>query len=148
MTEEAAITALIDDFYDTVSGPAGPRSVERQRRIFHPAAQLMRTGLGPDGRPWIKVMTPEGWVADTAEFFATNDFYERDAGCDVERFGHIAWARSVYEARRHPDDRELVKRGVNTIQLFHDGDRWWITSVLWTDERSDLPLPEGWLAQR
>jgi hypothetical protein len=143
--DDAAIAALIADFYDAVSGPAGPRSVERQRRIFHPAAPLARTGVGADGKPWCTVMTPEGWVEDTAAFFATNDFHESDAGLEVERFGHIAWARSVYEARRHPGDSQLVKRGVNSIQLFHDGGRWWILHVVWTDERPDLPLPAGWV---
>ena len=108
----------------------------------------MRSGVGADGRPWIQVMTPEGWVEDTAAFFAANDFYETETALEVERFGQIAWARSVYEARRQPDDREPVKRGVNFVHLFHDGERWWIAGVIWADERADLPLPPAWLAAR
>ena len=33
-------------------------------------------------------------------------------------------------------------RGINSIQLFHDGDRWWVVSVLWDNERPGNPLPE------
>ena len=148
MTDDASIAALLTEFYDAVSGPAGPRDLERERRLFLPGAHLMRSGLGADGKPWIKVMTPEGWVEDTAAFFAANDFYETEAAREVERFGHIAWARSVYEARRRPGDADLVKRGVNFVHLFHDGERWWIAGVIWTDERPDLPLPAHWLPPR
>jgi hypothetical protein len=105
----------------------------------------VRTRVAAAGTRTIQVMTPEGWVADTAEFFASTGFWERDAGLAVERFGPIARARSVYEASRHEDYRELEKRGVNFLNLFHDGRRWWITSVIWTDERADLPLPGTWL---
>jgi hypothetical protein len=30
---------------------------------------------------------------------------------------------------------------INSIQLFHDGDRWWVMSVLWDNEREGNPLP-------
>jgi hypothetical protein len=36
--------------------------------------------------------------------------------------------------------RELG-RGVNSIQLFWDGTRWWISGVAWDDERADNPIP-------
>ena len=145
-SEDTAIAALIAEFYAAVSGPAGPRDLAREQRLFLPGAHLMRTGVDADGRPWIKVMTSEEYVADTAPFFAANSFYERDAALQVERFGQIAWARSVYEARRRPEDRELAKRGVNFLQLYWDGERWWIAAVIWADERPDLPLPAEWFS--
>ena len=144
MSAEAAIAALIAEFYDVVSGPAGPRDLAREKALFHPAARLMRSGVGPDGRPWLEVMTPEGWVEDTAAFFAAHDFYERETAGQIEVFGQIAWARSVYEARERPDAPAPVKRGINTIQLYWDGTRWWIVNVLWADERPDLPIPAAW----
>lgn len=129
-----------------MSGPAG-RSIDwdREREMYHPAARLMRSGVDEDGRPWIRVMTLDDYIVDTTPFFAENDFYEVEIGRHVDRFGNVAQVRSAYEARRHPDDADLLKRGVNLIQLYNDGVRWWIISVLWDNERPAVCLPSDWL---
>jgi hypothetical protein len=144
MGDDPGIGALLDELYASISGPAGPRDLARELALFHPTGRLMRTGVDESGRPWIKVMTPEEYHADTADFFAAGDFYEIEIARRVERFGNIAWVRSVYEARRHPDDPEVLKRGVNSLQLYHDGERWWILTNLWDNEREGVEVPEGW----
>ena len=60
-------------------------------------------------------------------------------------FGNVARLFSSYEARFDPDDPEPFKRGINSIQLFHDGKRWWIINMLWDNERDDNPLPAKYL---
>lgn len=147
MTDLSAIEGVLDELYAAISGPAGPRDLERERRLFHPEARLMRTGVDANGRPWIRVMSPEEYHADTAPFFAGEDFYEIEVARAIERFGNIAWVGSVYEARRHPSDSEVLKRGVNSIQLFHDGARWWVVSVLWVNEREGLAVPAEWMGR-
>ena len=142
--DDPQLGALIAEFYDTVSGPAGARDWSREREIFHPAARLMRTGVDEQGKPWIRVMNVDDYIEDTAPFFAANDFYEIEVARRVDRFGNVAQVRSVYEARRSPDDAEIVKRGVNSIQLFHDGERWWVVSVLWDNERAGVEVPAEW----
>jgi hypothetical protein len=138
------LDALIDEFYAIISGPAGPRDWSRERAILHPQARLMRTGVDEAGRPWIRVMSLDEYIADTAPFFAAADFHEIEVAGRVDRFGNWAHVRSVYEARRSPGDPELLKRGVNSIQLFHDGDRWLIVSVLWDNEREGVEVPPDW----
>jgi hypothetical protein len=56
MSEEAKIGAVVDEMYDMISGPAGPRDWARQRAIFHPDARQMRTGLDDSGIAWIMIM--------------------------------------------------------------------------------------------
>jgi hypothetical protein len=34
------------------------------------------------------------------------------------------------------------------VQLYHDGDRWWVISVLWDNERTGVELPREWLAKK
>lgn len=145
MAKDPEIGAVLDELYAAISGPAGPRDLERELALFHPAGRLMRTGAHPDGRPWIRVMSPEDYHANTAPFFAAADFYEIEVARHVERFGNIAWVRSVYEARRHPDDEAMLFRGVNSLQLFHDGERWRILAVLWANEPEGVKVPEEWL---
>ena len=36
-------------------------------------------------------------------------------------------------------------RGINSIQLFYDGSRWWIVTVYWQHESAEHPIPEKYL---
>jgi hypothetical protein len=144
--DDPALDELLRTFYANISGPAGsPRPAAADEGVHHPQARLMRTGVDAEGRSWIRVMSLAEYDEDTRDFFATTDFYEIEVARRAERFGNIAWVRSVYEARRHPDDPELIKRGINSIQLFHDGTRWQVVSVLWDNERPGVAVPADWL---
>jgi hypothetical protein len=135
-TVEGVITAL----YETISGPAGPRDWDRERQLFAPGARLMPTRPRDDGSHSIQILDLEGYIASRSAFFEETSFYEQEVDRREERFGHIVHAWSAYEGRYAPDG-EVVLRGVNSIQLYHDGDRWWVLSVLWDNERTEIPLP-------
>jgi hypothetical protein len=134
-------SSVIDAMYAMVSGPAGPRDWSLQRAIFHPNARQMRTGVAADGKPWIKIMTLDEYAADAAAFFAANDFHEIEVARRIHRFGNIAHAWSVYEARRTPDDTTPERRGVNSIQLYrNEAGCWQIVSMIWDNERPGLAV--------
>ena len=136
------LSAVISAMYAMISGPAGPRDWSVQERIFHPQARQMRTGVGQDGKPWIKIMSLDEYVADTREFFAANDFFEIEIGRSVLEFGNIAHAWSAYEARRSLADAKPERRGVNSIQLYrNERGQWQIMSMIWDNERAGLRLP-------
>ena len=134
-----SIESIVKAMYEVISGPAGTRDWERERTLLHPSARLMPTRV-EDGRPVVDVFDCEGYITSRAPFFAANDFYEIEVAHRVERFGNIAHVWSTYEGRRSPDDPRFLFRGINIIQLFHDGDRWWVMSVMWDNERPDNPL--------
>ena len=54
-------------------------------------------------------------------------------------------AFSTYDSRRTLADARPFARGVNSIQLWHDGRRWWVVSVFWQAERPDSPIPAAYL---
>jgi hypothetical protein len=101
----------------------------------------MRTGLGEDGRAWIKIMGLDDYAANTAPFFAANPFYEVEMARKVDVFGNMAHAWSVYEARRAPDDATPERRGINSIQLYKDPDLGWrVISMIWDNEREGVKV--------
>jgi hypothetical protein len=51
----------------------------------------------------------------------------------TETFGNMAHVLSFYESRRE-EHGEPFTTGVNSMQLFYDGTRWWIASVMWNTE--------------
>ncbi len=36
-------------------------------------------------------------------------------------------------------------RGINSFQLWHDGDRWWVVSIFWENESAENPIPDKYL---
>jgi hypothetical protein len=136
MDQRAAIGAVIDEMYDMISGPAGPRDGSRQRKVFHPEARQMRTGVDGQGAPSIRIMSPAEYEADVTPFFAANPFYEVEIARRIDVLGNMAHVWSLYEARTSPDDPKPERRGINSIQLYNDPERGWtIMSMIWDNER-------------
>ena len=136
------IGAVVDAMYAMISGPQGPRDWALQAEIFHPDARQMRTWVGEDRRPNIKIMDPAAYQADVEPFFAAHDFYEVEIARRIDVFGNMAQVWSAYEARTELGDAEPERRGINSIQLFREADgRWRIMSMIWDNERPGLSLP-------
>jgi hypothetical protein len=135
------LEAVIEAFYETISGPAGGRDWERSAQLMHPDARMVRTRLDEEGLPVAFSFSVEGYREATAPLLATMDFYEKEIAARTIRFGNIAQRFSAYEAYDRPEGGRLIKRGMNMIQLFDDGRRWWIMHVIWDDEREGVTLP-------
>ena len=138
----AEIDAVISEMYAMISGSAGPRDWRRQAKCFHPEARQIRTTIGADGQPELTIMGLDDYAANTAPFFAANDFYEIETGRRVELFGTIAHAWSAYEARTSLDpSAEAERRGINSIQLAWDADDGWrIIAMIWDNERAGVSV--------
>jgi hypothetical protein len=137
MTDEEAIGAAVDEMYAMISGPMGPRDWSRQAKCFLPDARQVRTWVDEQGRPQRKVMGLEDYSASTQPFFDANDFYEVETSRRIDLFGNMAHVWSGYEARRSPDDSDVERRGINSIQLFKDADHGWrIIHMIWDNERN------------
>jgi hypothetical protein len=111
--------------------------------LFCPGARLIPTakaGATDDLAP--AMLDVDGFSARVEPYFAEHGFYEKEIARRIERFGHIAHVWSTYESRHSPDDPEPFMRGINSIQLFYDGNRWWIVTIYWQQESKEHPIPE------
>jgi hypothetical protein len=149
--DTATIDGVVTALYEAISGPAGPRDWERDRKLYAPGAVLMPTGPIPVANAPRAAAPPaagrvpltfDQWLDSRRAFFASDDFYEWEVARQSFRFGNVAHVLSVYHAGRRPRDPEPLFRGINSLQLFHDGRRWWIVSIAWDNERPDNPLPD------
>ena len=136
MTDDERIGAVIDEMYAMISGPAGPRDWSRQANSFLPEARQVRTWVDEQGRPQMLSMSPDEYAANTTPFFAANPFFEVETERRIDRFGNMAHVWSHYEARTSPDDADVERRGINSIQLFNHPDHGWrIIHMIWDNER-------------
>ena len=141
-----SMDAIIAAVYDVISGPAGrKRDWDRMRSLFVPSARLIPTGPRQTGGYGSRVLTVEEYIERASAAFEKQGFYEREAARKVEMFGQIAHVFSTYESRHAPDDARAFQRGINSIQLMNDGQRWWIVTIFWQGEDDKNPLPEKYL---
>jgi hypothetical protein len=145
-----SVDAIIAAVYDVISGPAGEaRDWDRWRSLFHPAARLMPVGPNLEapqsGEYRVNVITPEDYATNAGPYLEENGFFEREIGRVEERFGPVVHLFSTYDSKRTLDDPEPFARGINSFQLMHDGERWWVMSVFWTSEGPDLAIPQKYL---
>lgn len=97
------------------------------------------------GEQKLRTITPEEYIKISGPMLEELGFFEKEVGRKHEEFAHIYHAFSTYEARQKQGDAKPMMRGINSIQLFHDGQRWWITTVYWEAETPETPLPEKYL---
>ena len=141
---EAIITAL----YDVISGgPNQNRDWDRFRSLFTSGARLIVGAPSPDGSVPSRNMTVEEYVVMADPFLKRDGFWEREIASRVERYGNVAHVFSTYESRVKSADAPPFSRGINSIQLVTNGERWWVVTILWDFERPGNPIPAQYLPQ-
>jgi hypothetical protein len=140
-----SIDAIIAALYDVISGPAGQaRDWPRFHSLFVPGARLIPTFVR-ENEVRHRVITPEEYAASSGPVLEERGFFEREIGRTTERFGNVAHVFSAYDSKHTPDDAEPFARGINSIQLLHDGTRWWVVTIFWDSERAGNPIPPTYL---
>lgn len=141
-----SIDGIIAALYDVISGPAGQkRNWDRLRTLFIPEARMIPTGRRADGGSGKKVMSVEEYIASSGPFLEKNGFFEYEISRKTEQFGGIVHVFSTYASKRTLADEKPFMRGINSIQLWNDGTRWWVVTIFWENESADRPLPEKYL---
>jgi hypothetical protein len=136
------IDGLIHAYYDVVSGPAGqPRQWARDRTLYMPDAHFVALGKGFKGEPVVRIMDHQEYVDYANPKVVEKGFFEREIHRVTHRFGNIVNVISTYESR-NTENGPVIARGVNSLQLFWGGTRWWIASAIWDEERPENPIPK------
>lgn len=142
----ASVDAILAALYASISGPAGAeRDWPRFRTLMAPGARLMPTGRTAQGEGRMRVWTSEEYITAASPGLMRNGFYEREIGRTMERYGNIVHVMSAYDSKRTLEDPEPFQRGINSIQLWNDGARWWIVSIFWEAETPANPIPPAML---
>ena len=145
VADVSTLDGIIQAYYEVVSGPAGqPRDWERDRSLHHPQAHVVILGGSEDTGIVPRMMTLAEYH-ESASGLSDVGFFEYEISREVQRHGPMVHVWSTYEFKS-TEDGPVGGRGINSIRLFHDGTRWWITSWMF-DGRSDAsPVPLEYLS--
>ena len=146
MKDVGTADAIIAAIYNTISGPAGElRNWDRFRTLFLPEARLVATGKRPDGMMAKRIMSVEDYIKLSGPILEKDGFFEKEISRKTDRYGSVVQLFSTYESRRTLKDEKPFMRGINSIQLWFDGKRWWVLTIFWQGESEDNPIPKEYL---
>jgi hypothetical protein len=137
-----SIEGIVKASYETISGGVGvPRQWGRDESLFDPNARFVAVEPHPQtGKIVATETTHQEFADETDAFLVKEGFTERELGQKILRYGNVATVLSSYEGK-YASTGKVVTRGVNIFQLYYDGKRWWVLSMVWDQERPDNPIP-------
>lgn len=142
----ASLDAILAALYDVISGPAGQRrDWDRMRTLFVPGARLIPAVYRPDSVASLRIWDVEQYITQVGPRLEASGFFEKEIARRIERYGGVTHVFSTYESRRTSADPTPFARGINSIQAFFDGKRWWIVTIFWEGERPANPIPGPYL---
>jgi hypothetical protein len=139
----ASIDGMIKAWYDIVTVPKGKApDWARDHTLYIRDVRFVEM-REKDGQPVPHIVSHQQF-ADESSPIADEGFSEREIHRVTARFGNIAHVWSTYESRRSPES-PVIARGINSIELFWDGKRWWIANAVWDQETPNKPIPKEYL---
>ena len=139
-----AIDHLTEEFYKCISFDLEHfPNIDRLQELFFGSARLIDNRF--DKPVDLTVHSYSQALMQQIEAGNVSYFAQQEIGDITEFFGTMAQRISVYEYSNKDNNTGPWKRGVNYIQyIFTDG-KWLITSMIWTDEKEGLSIPEIYL---
>jgi hypothetical protein len=139
-----SVESTIQVLYEVISGDPGvARDWDRFKNLYKPEARLIPTRKDDQGNLIIKALTPDEYVQLFSSRISTG-FFERELSRKVEEYGTVVHVFSTYETKEKKDG-PVTNRGINSIQLFKDKDRYYIVNIFWCAESMGFPLPDKYL---
>lgn len=146
LSKVQTLDSTLETLYAVISGEKGEeRDWELFRYLFHADAKLIPSGKNREGKIGARYMTADDYINGSGKWLIENGFHEIEISRKVDTFGNITQVFSTYEAKRSKNDEKPFMRGINSIQLLNDGNRWWILNIYWTQESPTNPIPKQYL---
>ncbi len=148
-TKVLTLDKTIKTLYEVISAEKGDaRNWKQFKFLFYPNAKLIATGMNEDYVYKAKYLTPQEYIKSSQKWLNMNGFIEKEISRKVNAFGNIAHVFSTYESFHSKDEETPFMRGINSIQLINDEDRWWIVNIYWAQETEEHPIPKKYLPRK
>lgn len=142
-----SLDSTIKTLYSVISGEKGEaRNWELFNYLFKPEAKLIPTGTNKQGVHMARYMTPQEYINTSGKWLVENGFFEKEIARSVHKFGNIAQVFTTYEAYKSESDAQPFMRGINSVQMLYDNNRWWIINIYWQQASKKHPIPKEFLS--
>ncbi|GAA4303308.1 hypothetical protein [Aestuariibaculum suncheonense] len=143
------IDNIVRTLYDVISGDKDEeRNWNLFKFLFYKDAKLIASGKNQMREAMVNYMSPGDYIKNSGKWMVENGFHEREIHRTSNTFGNMSQVFSTFEAFKSKDDEEPFMRGINSIQLYNDGKRWWILNIYWANETRRSPIPRSYLPKQ
>lgn len=133
------IDAIMKASYEVVSGEKGAkRQWERDHYLHHPKAVYSYFDKVKQEQV---TLTLQEFHQATDDMVFSTAFYEKEINREVRIFGNIAQVWSTYETRLEKNGK-VARRGINSIQLIFENNRWYIIAWIFSGETDQNLIPK------
>lgn len=126
------IDGIIKAYYEIMSGPAGELINFKRDKSLHYKNALILFSSSYDKKIYNDIENVYDLHENSAK--TKSGIWEYEIERDTHQFGNIANVWSTFGIKEKADGTFLEK-GISSIQLYHDGNRWWILSWLSQSEK-------------
>ena len=143
----STLNGIIKAYYDVVTVKKGGKvSYQRDSLLHWPNVNVGWGGLTKSGKTTFRYVSLKEYHHLSDASLEKNGFDEHEISRKVEKFGSIYHVWSTYESRNDANG-PVIERGINSIELFFDGARFWILGWFFDGERKNNPIPKEYLTK-
>lgn len=143
----STIDGVVKAYYQITSGPPGKRDWQAYRSLFKDEAQINAKVFNMSGAMQYVHGTVNEYIGMVDEYFTLNAYFENEIGRKTQQYQDVAAVFSAYE-NKLATNQKTYHRGIKSIQLVLDKERWWIVNILYNNESVKSPIPEEWLFEK
>ena len=149
-TDLNTVDNIIKNLYDVISGPAGAqRSWSDFKNLFTTDARLYIAVPNKENGTMLKSITPQEYVQRNETRLSDIGFNETELYRITNTYGAGTQIFSTYESHfTNNNGEEEITRGINNIQLYYDGSRYYIATIFWDANAKNIQVPERYLPKR
>lgn len=120
------LDGILKAYYDVVTVKKGEKVIFERDSILHiPGVRVASAGIDAKGSPVLHYTSLNEYHRESDAYMEKNGFYERETSRQVRNIRNIYHVWSAYESR-YSSDGKVIAQGVNSIELYYDGKRFWI----------------------
>jgi hypothetical protein len=141
----STLDGILKAYYDVVTVKKGEKVSYERDSLLHIANAHVGSGyIDKQGKQKFSCTTLKEYHRRSDDMLSRDGFDEKEISRKVEHFGSIYHVFSTYESRNVAGG-PVIERGINSIELFNDGTRFWILAWFFDGERKDNPIPREYL---
>ncbi len=140
--DSQSVKWVIDEVNRIISIDKGEtRDLDQLRDLFLPYCRFMVVNPDPEASQPIEMVELDDFIELMKDPYY-DQYEETSIGDIIEEYNGIAHAFQAFYGKDSEGDEA---RGINSIQLVYLGNKWWISSMLWTVESEDNPIPARYI---
>jgi hypothetical protein len=143
----STVNGIIHSLYDVISGPVGQeRNWNDFRNLFAEDARMYIAVPTNDSGTVLKSITPDEYAQRNQTRLSDIGFNEDELYRITNTYGAGTQIFSTYESHfTNKNGEEEITKGINNIQLYFDGERYFIVSIFWDANAKNIEVPERYL---